>query len=215
MNHRLSVQRQAEQHRRLQQQQQQQHGQTETDLQALEALLFASDEGGVAMQDQRAEPPSPVHSVFTAGTSAGAGTGAGAAAGAPLPTATANMMDSGAADDIYSLLFGGPRPQATSRTATLPSSTPPWDSGGGRGGAGAGAGAGGTPTSISPARRQSTGDAAHTHTWHDSRPNSVRRLSDMLEERRMRHRADEARSSTGGSSGSLSFSSEPTSPQPR
>ena len=214
MNHRLSVQRQAEQHRRLQQQQQQQHGQTETDLQALEALLFASDEGGVAMQDQRAEPPSPVHSVFTAGTSAGAGTGAAAAAGGTLPTATANMMD-GAADDIYSLLFGGPRPQATSRTATLPSSTPPWDSGGGRGGAGAGAGAGGTPTSISPARRQSTGDAAHTHTWHDSRPNSVRRLSDMLEERRMRHRADGARSSTGGSSGSLSFSSEPTSPQPR
>lgn len=203
MNHRLSVQRQAEQHRRLQQQQQ--HGQTETDLQALEALLSASAEGGVAMQDQRAEPPSPVHSVFTAGTSAGAGTGA--RAGAPLPTATANMMDSGAADDIYSLLFGGPRPQA-------PSSTP-WDSGGDRGGAGASAGAGGTPTSISPARRQSTGDAAHTHTWHDSRPNSVRRLSDMLEERRMRHRADGSRSSTGGSLGSLSFSSEPTSPQPR
>lgn len=125
---------------------------------------------GTGMEDQRAEPPASV------GAGAGAGAGAGVRGGVGAQreqsqaqalalarnAAAASVMDSGA-DDIYSLLFGGRRPPQTNGSIV----------------------AGGmAPTSISSARRQSVGDDAHTHTWHDSRPESVRRLSEMIEERR-------------------------------
>eukprot|EP00729_Bicosta_minor_P022527 gene22527-33650_t len=176
MTHRLAVQRQAEQRRQAEQQQppqqppqQQQHASTEEELQALEALLFAGGSMGTGMEDQRAEPPASV------GAGAGAGAGAGVRGGVGAQreqsqaqalalarnAAAASVMDSGA-DDIYSLLFGGRRPPQTNGSIV----------------------AGGmAPTSISSARRQSVGDDAHTHTWHDSRPESVRRLSEMIEER--------------------------------